>query len=196
MPLLLAGLAVFVGTHALSIFRNLRERLISALGGEVAYKAVYAVVSAAGLALIIYGFGDYRADGMTPLWAPPGFGRHAAMLLMLFAFILVVAAYVPSHIRSRTKHPMITGVMLWAIAHLLANGDAGSVMLFGTFLAWGIVARISMGKRTKTIFSAPSLGPLAGIRNDLVVIVSGTLLYAAFLLWGHEYLIGIPVASL
>jgi uncharacterized membrane protein len=196
MTLLLAGLALFIATHAFTMVRGAREVLISALGSDAAYKGLYSLVSLAGFILIIYGYGQYRSTGMIPLWTPPDFGRHIAMLLMLFAMILLVATYLQSHIRSRIKHPMITAVVLWAIAHLLANGDLGSVILFGTFLVWGIFARISMGNRTKTIFAAPTLGPPLGFRNDLVIILLGVTVYAAFVMWLHPLLIGVPVIAL
>ena len=190
---LLAGLILFLGIHAFSMARASRESAIALLGGEGPFKGVYALVAAIGFGLIIYGYGQYRADGYIPLWNPPAFGRHVAMLFMLFAFILLAATYIPSHIRARTKHPMITAVILWSGAHLLVRGDLGSVLLFGGFLAWGITGRISMAGRTKSIFSAPTLGAPHGFGNDLIVIGLGLVLYVAMLLFLHPLLIGVPI---
>ena len=90
---------------------------------------------------------------------------------------------------------MITGVILWSLAHLLVNGDLGSMALFGSFLVWGIVARISMGRRARVIFSTAPLNPPLGIRNDVVVVIIGVLLYAATLVWLHQILIGVPIIA-
>ncbi len=192
MVWLIAGLVLFLGVHAFSMLRGARAHAISNLGGEGPFKGIYSLVAAIGLGLIVYGYGVYRAGGYIPLWAPPEWGRHAAMGLVLVAFILLAAAYIPSHIRARTKHPMITAVMLWALGHLLANGDGGSALLFGAFLAWGIIARLSMAGRTKQIFSAPTRLPPQGIGNDVIVVLLGVGFYAA-LLFLHPLLIGVPI---
>nr|TFG53560.1 MAG: NnrU family protein [Hyphomicrobiales bacterium] len=196
MTLLIIGIMVFLGVHSFSMMRGWREALIARLGSENAFKGIYSLLALAGLVLIVMGFGHYRAAGMSAVFTPPVWGRHIAMLLMLVAFIFFAATYIPSRIRSAVQHPMITAVMLWAFAHLLANGDLGSLVLFGGFLLWGILARLSMGRRTRTIFAAsPQIPPLS-IRNDIVIVVMGTLLYAATLIWLHPLLIGVPVVAL
>jgi len=192
---LIAGLVLFLGVHGFSMLRTARENAIATLGGEGSFKGLYALIAAIGLGLIIYGYGAYRAAGYVPLWTPPAWGRHAAMALVLIAFVLLAATYIPSHIRARTKHPMIAAVILWALAHLLANGDAGSVLLFGAFLGWGIAGRISMAGRTKTIFSSATLSPPHGIGNDLIVVLLGAGFFVA-MLFLHPLLIGVPVLSM
>lgn len=196
MTWLVAGLILFLGVHSFSMLRGAREAVVAGLGSEMAFKALYSLLSLVGFILIIVGFADYRAAGMIPLWNPPSWGRHVAMLLLLLAFVSLAATYIPSHIRSSLKHPMIIAVILWAISHLLANGDLGSVVMFGGFLAWGVIARVSMGGRTRAIFAAAPLSPPTGIRNDLAIIVAGVALYAVTLIWLHPNFIGVPVIAM
>ena len=195
MTWLVAGLVLFLGVHSFSMLRGARETVVAGLGSELVFKVLYSLLSLTGFILIVVGFADYRAAGMVPLWNPPSWGRHVAMLLVLLAFVALAATYIPSHIRSALKHPMIAAVILWAISHLLANGDLGSVLLFGGFLVWGVIARISMGGRTKAIFAAPPQSPPSGIRNDVIIIVVGVTLYAATLIWLHSMFIGVPIIS-
>jgi uncharacterized membrane protein len=115
--------------------------------------------------------------------------RHLAMLLMLPAFTLLLSAYLPGRIKSAVKHPMLAATKLWAVAHLLANGMLGDVLLFGGFLALAVIDRISVGKRpVRAVPGAP-----AGRFNDLIAVVGGLVLYAVFLVWGHRALIGVPL---
>ena len=195
MTWLVAGLIVFLGVHAFSVLRGAREHFVANLGGELAYKGVYALLALIGLVLIVIGFAEYRQGGMISVWNPPAWGRHIAMLAMLISFVSLVATYVPTHIRSTLKHPMIIAVILWALSHLLVNGDLGSIALFGSFLVWGIVAHLSMGRRTRFIFAALPLGPPLGIRNDIIVVAMGVLLYVAALIWLHPLFIGVPVVA-
>src|SRR5436305_12216130 len=126
---MIAGLALFLGAHTLTTQRELRARCIAGVG-EGGYKIGYALVSFAGLALIVWGFAHYRATGWIDVWHPPTVLKHIAVALMLPAVILVVAAYLRGRIYTTVKHPMLTGIKLWAAAHLLANGDLGSIILF------------------------------------------------------------------
>jgi len=196
MNWLVSGLIIFLGIHAFSMLRRTREAFVSGLGSEAVFKGVYALLALTGLVLTVIGFAQYRAGGMIPLWNPPAWGRHIAMLAMLLSFVSLAATYVPSHIRSTLKHPMITAVILWALSHLLVNGDLGSVVLFGSFLIWGLTARISMGRRTRVIFSAPPQGPPMGVRNDVVVLILGLILFAAMLTRLHQSLIGVPIIAM
>jgi len=112
-------------------------------------RAVFSVLSLIGLVLIVLGYHKLQLmPGKNPqLWSPPVWTRHLAFVLMLPSFVLLVAAYVPSRIRTAVKHPMLAAVKIWAFAHLLANGDLGSIVLFGSFLAWGVYARIAAKRR-------------------------------------------------
>src|SRR5262249_42670102 len=135
MTLLIVGLLLFFGTHALPMAPALRERARMTLSAA-AYPVLFSLLSAVAVVLIVIGYGQMRGDARTnpELWTPPVALRHVTLLLMLPALILVVAAYVPSRIRTAVKHPMLAGIKLWAVAHLLANGDLASVLLFGSFL--------------------------------------------------------------
>ena len=141
MALLILGLVLFLGTHAFTMAREPRAALVARLG-EGPYKGLYSLLSVAGVVLIAIGFGRYRAAGYIPVWEPPVWTRHLALLLVWPAFVMFVAPYFPGRIKSTLKHPMLAGVKLWALAHLLANGDLGSILLFGSILAWAVMARI------------------------------------------------------
>src|SRR6202140_3061639 len=132
---MILGLVLFLGVHTLTTQREVRARVIASTG-EGTYKIGYALASVAGLALIVWGFANYRATGWIDVWYPPRALKHVTVALMLPAVILVVAAYIRGRIFTAVKHPMLTGARLWAAAHLLANGDLGSIILFGSVLGW------------------------------------------------------------
>ncbi|MFO1133671.1 MAG: NnrU family protein [Rhodoblastus sp.] len=188
MIVLILGLLIFIGVHLVPTSAPAREGLVGKLG-EAQYKIAFSVASFVGFALIVWGFGLARHSGANvQLWTPPTWTKHLAFALMWPAFVLLVAAYVPSHIRDRAKHPMLAAIKVWALAHLLANGDLAGVLLFAGFLAWAVYDRISVKKRA-------ALGPLGtrhgGVAQDIVVVVVGTLAYLAMLFWGHPLLIGV-----
>ncbi|MGI9403315.1 MAG: NnrU family protein [Hyphomicrobium sp.] len=193
MILLVIGLVVFFSIHLVPTNVELRNGLIARFG-ENGYKAFFAIVALIGFVLIILGFNKLQLHpGKNPqLWHPPLWCRHLAAALMLPAMIALVAAYVPSRIHTMLRHPMLVAIKLWALAHLLANGDLGSLILFGSFLAYAIYDRISVKKRG-------ALGPLGaktGLAiNDVIVVVGGIALYVVFIYWAHEFLIGVsPLA--
>ena len=186
---MIAGLVLFLGMHLVTTRRDLRARLIARFGGG-GYKIAYALISAVGLALIVWGFAHYRATGWIDVWYPPRMTKHITEALMLPAVILVVASYTRGRIYTTLKHPMLAGVKLWAAAHLLANGDLGSIILFGSFLAWAVIDRISLKRRPDA--GAPPI-PVGGARNDLIAIVVGVVAYLALGALFHPYVIGIPV---
>ena len=186
---MIAGLALFLGVHTLTTQRELRARAIASLG-EGGYKIGYAVVSLLGLVLIVWGFSHYRATGWIDVWYPPKAFEHITVALMLPAVILVVASYIRGRIYTRLKHPMLTGVKLWAAAHLLANGDLGSIILFGSFLAWAVYDRISLKHRPDA--GAPPI-PVGGPTNDLIAVAVGIVAYLALAFAFHPVVIGVPV---
>ena len=190
LGILVLGLAVFLATHVFVSFREARAGVIERLGLPL-YRGLFAIVSLAGLALIIWGYAQYRAHDLIQLWSPPAFMRHITTGLVLFAVIFVMAAFIPSHIRTRLKHPMLAGVKTWALAHLLSNGDLGSVLLFGTFLAWGVYARIA-AKRRGDIGAAAKPTPDSWT-NDIIVVIIGIAVFLALGFWFHPYVIGVPV---
>jgi uncharacterized membrane protein len=188
---MILGLALFLGVHTLTTLRELRSRLIAS-SGEAGYKIAYALASVAGLALIVWGFAHYRAAGWIDVWHPPTALKHVAVALMLPAVILVVAAYVRGRIYTTLKHPMLSGVKLWAAAHLLANGDLGSIILFGSFLGWAVFDRISLKRRADP--GAPPI-PVGGPGNDLIAVAVGFVAYLALAFAFHPVVIGVPVVG-
>ena len=157
LTIMILGLVLFLGAHTLTTRREARAALIGAMG-EGGYKIAYSLVSVAGIALIAYGFSRYRAESWIDVWYPPTAFKHITVALMLPAVILVVAAYLRGRIYTAVKHPMLTGVKLWAAAHLLANGDLGSIILFGSVLAWAVYDRISLKSRSDAGGAADSGG--------------------------------------
>jgi uncharacterized membrane protein len=188
---MILGLALFLGVHTLTTRRDLRASFIGSMG-EGGYKIGYALLSVAGLALIVWGFAHYRAGGMINVWYPPKFAKHITVALMLPAVILVVASYIRGRIYTALQHPMLAGVKLWAAAHLLANGDLGSIILFGSFLAWAVFDRISLKRRTDA--GAPPI-PVGGVGNDLIAVAVGFVAYLALAFAFHPVVIGVPVVG-
>ena len=186
---MILGLVLFLGAHTFTTQREARARAIASMG-EGGYKIGYALVSAAGLALIVWGFAHYRATGWIPVWTPPKALKHLNTLLMLPAVILVVAAYIRGRIYVTLKHPMLAGVKLWAFGHLLANGDLGGIILFGSFLAWAVFDRISLKRRADP--GGPPI-PVGGISNDLIAVAVGVVAYLALAFAFHPVVIGVPV---
>ena len=188
LAIMILGLALFIGAH---VFITMRERRAVAIArlGEWPYKGVLALASLVGIILIGYGFASYRAAGMINVWSPPAFTRHVTDLLVWPAIIFVVAAYVRGDIARVLKHPMLVGVKLWALAHLISNGDLGSIILFGSILGWAVFDRITLKRRSDP--GAPPI-PYGGRTNDVIAIVVGTLLYLALGFWFHPYVIGVP----
>ncbi|MGY3603883.1 NnrU family protein [Bradyrhizobium sp. Leo121] len=188
---MILGLILFFAVHTLTTQRGLRARCIDAMG-EGGYKIAYSVVSAVGLALIIWGFARYRATGWIDVWYPPTFLKHITIALMLPAVILVVASYIRGRIYTTLKHPMLAGIKLWAAAHLLANGDLGSIILFGSFLAWAVFDRISLKHRTDA--GGPPI-PVGGAGNDAIAVAVGVIAYVALAFAFHPVVIGVPVVG-
>ncbi len=183
------GLVLFLGAHVFTTRREARARAIASMG-DGTYKIAYTLVSAAGLALIVWGFAHYRATEWVQLWNPPRVLKHLNTLLMLPASILVVAAYIRGQIYATLKHPMLAGVKLWAFGHLLANGDLGGIILFGSFLAWAVFDRISLKRRADA--GGPPI-PVGGIGNDLIAVLVGVVVYLALAFAFHPVVIGVPV---
>jgi uncharacterized membrane protein len=188
---MILGLALFFGVHTLTTQRELRARFVTSMG-EGGYKIFYALASVAGLVLIVWGFAHYRATGWIDVWSPPTAFKHITVALMLPAVILVVASYIRGRIYTTLKHPMLAGVKLWAAAHLLANGDLGSIILFGSFLAWAVFDRISLKRRADS--GGPPI-PVGGPTNDLIAVAVGVIAYLALAFAFHPVVIGVPVVG-
>ena len=139
--------------------------------------------------LIVWGFSRYLHAGYIQLWSPPTWMRHVTVALVWPAAILVTAAYIPGDIKRTLKHPMLVGIKLWALAHLLSNGDLGGIILFGSILAWAVYDRITLKRRTDA--GGPSI-PFGGVRNDIIAVVVGTVVYLALGFVFHPIVIGVP----
>jgi uncharacterized membrane protein len=188
MAILIAGLVIFLGIHTLTTLRETRAGLISRLG-EGSYKGLYSLAAGVGLVLIIWGFSAYRSGGYIPVWDPPVWTRHVAMPLVWLAFIALAATYAPAgRIKGLLRHPMLVAVKLWALAHLLANGDLGSIILFGSLLAWAVWDRIAVKRRGDT--GAPRVASFN--RGDAIAVVVGTLAAVA-MVYLHPIIIGVPI---
>ena len=186
---MILGLALFFGAHIFTTRREARARVIASIG-DGPYKIAYALISLAGLVLIVWGFAHYRSTEWINVWTPPKALKHLNVLLMLPAVILVAAAYIRGRIYATVKHPMLAGVKLWAFGHLLANGDLGGIILFGSFLAWAVFDRISLKRRTDP--GAPPI-PVGGVGNDLIAVGVGVVAYLALAFAFHPVVIGVPV---
>ncbi len=190
MMYLLAGLVVLLGAHSIRIVAPGWRDAMAVRLGEQQWKGLVGLVSIAGFVLLVWGYGQARLDPLV-LYVPPTWLRHLSLLLLVPMFPLLLAAFLPGRIKAATKHPMLAAVKLWALAHLLANGTAADVLLFGAFLAWAVVDRISVGRRP----APPAQGMPGSRRNDVIAVVAGLALYVLFVAWAHLWLIGVaPVA--
>ncbi|MFZ3127155.1 MAG: NnrU family protein [Rhodoferax sp.] len=188
MGFLILGLFIFLGVHSVRIVADPWRTQTRQRVGEAAYKAVVSVLSLLGLVLIVWGFGMARETPLM-LWSPPLGMRHAASLLTLVAFVLMVAAYVPRNaIRARVHHPMVLGVMAWALAHLLATGSVAHVLLFGTFLVWATLSFTAARRRDRLAGTRYPGGTVSGTAMTVAV---GVMAWAAFAFLLHGLLIGI-----
>jgi uncharacterized membrane protein len=175
MTLLVAGLVLFIATHLLRpIAPGLRNAAIAALG-KPGWMALHGIASLVSLALIAYGFVVARENGGQMLYYPPTFLSHIALTLMLIASICLVAGFLPAgHIRTKLKFPILVAIKIWALAHLLANGESYSVLLFVTVLAWAVILRITLKKRIAT--GETKLPVFVSAKYDAISVVVGLVL--------------------
>jgi uncharacterized membrane protein len=188
MSFLILGLILFLGTHSVRILADGWRAAQIAQRGERAWKGLHSLASAAGLGLIVWGYGLARHEPIA-LWAPQPWTRHLAALLMLLSFVLLAAAYVPHNgIRYRLHHPMVLGVKVWALAHLLANHTLADLILFGSFLVWAVLDFRAARARDRIGHTSYAPGR-AGATVSTVLV--GAALWAVFALWVHAWLIGV-----
>jgi uncharacterized membrane protein len=180
MPLLIAGLVVFLGVHVVPVATAARGRLVLAWG-EQRYKLIYSALSVIGLVLIVVG---WRNAGPGPqLFAPSPLAIRIAPYVMTLVFILLATSHSPSHIRATVKHPMLLGVILWATVHLFANGDTRGTVLFGALLAYALVDLVSAIRRHAVATFTPRA------RADVIGIVAGVVV-ALLVMTFHRVLFG------
>ena len=193
MLILIAGLIIFLGIHSLRVVSPAgRERLFDRLG-ESRFKGAYSILSVVGLVLLVYGYGQARAD-TTLWWVPPTGLKHLTFILVPISFILVASAYLPrGRIKAAVKHPMVLGVAVWALGHLLVNGTGADVVLFGAFLVWAVADYLSSLGRADGIQTSAkaATAPTLSLKGDVLAVVIGIVLTAGFVGGLHLWLIGV-----
>ena len=188
MPYLILGLVLFLGVHSVRIFADDWRTQMRARIGENGWKGLYSLLSIAGFALIVWGYGQARMQPVL-LWPAMGWTRHLASLLTLVSFIVLFAAYVPKNgIKARLHHPMVLAVKVWALAHLLANNTLADVLMFGGFLLWAVFSFRAARARDRAAGTRYPAGTLAG---TLATVVVGTGAWFGFALWAHAAWIGV-----
>lgn len=193
LAVMILGLILFLGAHTFITRRELRAAVMDRIG-RGPYLILFSIVSVLGIVLIVWGFGRYRQTGWVDVWYPPAWTRHIAVALMWPSIVALTAAYLPGYIKRTLKHPMLAAVKLWATAHLIANGDLGSIILFGSFLVWAIYDRIAV-KRREASGEVTNVAIVGGWTNDAVAVVLGTFLYFAIGYTLHPFLVGVPAFS-
>ena len=188
MTALVLGLIIFFSVHSVRIVADdFRTRQIEKVGVNT-WRGMYSAVSIAGIVLIVVGYGAARGAPQV-VWYPPVWLMHAAILLTVASFILIAAGFVPgTRIRSKVGHPMMLGIKVWALAHLMANGMLADVILFGTFLIWSVAAYTSARRRDRKVGTVYVVGPPT---RDAIAIIGGLVAWAAFAMWLHRLLIGV-----
>ena len=188
MESLIAGLVLFLGIHSARVFaEGARTRFIEQRG-PMAWKGLYTVVSLVGFVLIVVGYGQARLAPVV-VWVPPVGTRHAASLLTLLSFIVLAAAYVPRiAIKARIGHPMTLAIKVWALAHLLANGNLADVLLFGGFLVWAVL--VFRAARARDRLNPPAAVQTSGMAT-VACVAGGAVAWAVFAFWAHALLIGV-----
>ena len=189
MLVLIIGLILFLGVHSVRIVAPDFRRSRLAAMGEGKWKGLYSLISLVGFVLLIWGYGIARQDPVV-FWLAPTWAGHLVALLMVPALILFVASQLPAgRIKAATKHPQLLAVKIWATAHLIVNGDLASLLLFGSFLAWAVVDRISEKRR---FLRGETKNPVAGpLKWDVIAVVGGLVVYLAFVLKLHVWLFGV-----
>ena len=190
MSLLILGLVVFFGTHAISIVAPFWRDRVVFMFGAARWRLFYAAFSLLGLLLIIKGFALTRQSPII-LYVPQLWTHRVAAVLLLPVFPLLLATYLPGRISAATKHPTLVAVKLWAVAHLLANGTLADLLLFGGFLAWAVAVRISLKRRTPR--AVTGLEPLPV--HDWLATIIGLAIYAVVVAWAHQRFIGVAPLS-
>jgi len=185
MLLLILGLLLWSGVHMLpSLGRPVRTKMIAAVG-ENPYKGVFSLLIVGSIVLMVFG---WRGAEPSLVYAPPGWGRVAALGLMLLAMILFFAARTPTNLKRLLRHPQLTGVLLWSIAHLLANGDSRSVVLFGGIGLWAVAEMLFVNQRDGAWVKPEPLP----VKGDIMTGIIGVIVFAG-LIYAHPYLSGVKL---
>jgi uncharacterized membrane protein len=188
MNKLALGLLLFFGGHSISLLAlDWRNRVAARLGTRT-WQAIYSIVALVAFYVLVVGYGDARQSALQ-LYVPPRSLNYAAALVMLPVFTLALASVLPGRIRASAQHPLLLATILWAVAHLLTNGSAADLLLFGSFLAWAVAVWVSLGRRpARRLIALPTSNA-----NDAIAVVGGLAIYAIFILWLHARWFGVPV---
>jgi uncharacterized membrane protein len=195
MTWLILGLILFLGAHSVRVVAdNWRAETIAAWGDK-AFKGVYTLVSILGFYLLVVGYGEARLQPLA-LWNPPIFTRHISMLLMLLSSILLIATYIPSnHFKMRLRHPMVLSVKVWALSHLLANGNLADLVLFGSFLIWAVLnfrsARARDRAQVENSVAIEDSPPKPNLYATLIALFGGMALWAVITFVLHAKVVGV-----
>jgi len=191
MTQLILGLILFLGAHSVRIWADgWRNQTIEAYG-EKTFKGVHALVSLLGFYLLIVGYGEARLETVA-LWNPPVFTKHISILLMLFSSILLMAAYVPrNHLKMRLGHPMVLSVKVWALSHLLANGNLADLLLFGSFLMWAVLNFRSARARDRVLLAENQSSDQPKMLATLITLVGGMAIWALITFVLHAKVVGV-----
>ncbi|WP_233885213.1 NnrU family protein [Paraburkholderia flagellata] len=188
MAILVLGLVIFIGVHSIRILAAPWRAAQIERFGPRAWRGAFAMLSILGFVLIVYGYGLSRRYPV-PIWLPPFWMAHVTALLTAIAFIMIVAAYVPgNHFKRALGQPFVSGVALWAFAHLLANGTLNDIILFAVFLVWALFELRGENRRDR---EAGVVYPAGQASRDVIVIVIGLVVWAVFAFWLHGVLIGV-----
>lgn len=188
MAILVLGLVIFIGVHSIRILAAPWRAAQIERFGPRAWRGAFAMLSILGFVLIVYGYGLSRRYPV-PIWLPPFWMAHVTALLTAIAFIMIVAAYVPgNHFKRALGQPFVSGVALWAFAHLLANGTLNDIILFTVFLVWALFELRGENRRDR---EAGVVYPAGQASRDVIVIVIGLVVWAVFAFWLHGVLIGV-----
>lgn len=184
MTRLTLGILLWSLTHFLpTAFAELRRKLVARIG-ENPYKGLFTLLMVLSIYLIVSG---WKAAIPESFYVPPAWGRHLTALLMLAAFVLFFAPYPPNNFKRVLRHPQLTGVALWGVGHLLANGEMRSVILFGGLAAWAAVEMLLINRRD----GARDKPPPAPRRNDVLLVIAGIAVYVVVAA-AHQWLFGFP----
>jgi uncharacterized membrane protein len=186
MARLILGLVIFFGVHSISwLALGWRNRAAERLGTRT-WQALYSIAALLGFYLLVTGYGAARVSASV-LYLPPAWLSFVAALLMLPVFVLALASVLPGRIQARARHPLLLATMLWAAAHLLTNGSIADLLLFGSFLLWGVAVLLSLERRpARRKITLPT-----SMANDGIAVVGGLALYAIFIVWLHALWIGV-----
>lgn len=185
MLILILGLVLFFSLHSIIIVAPRWREKKRQRWGRNAWRWIYSLGSLLAVALIAWGYSQARTTPVV-VYLPPAWAKHTTDLLMLAVFPLIYATFLPCRIRSWLKYPDLVAIKVWALAHLLSNGMLADIFLFGSFMAWAVVNRISLRRRVRIMpIGAPS--PF----NDLVAIIAGLVTYLIIIVYLHFEVIGV-----